>query len=154
MTSPQSGSPCGSGWTTRSFYGFPTYGGPTVKAAQDVGGTVTTADDRDFVPDPANLQQLTAFMRRTFPGSVGEVVRTATCLYTLTPDRDFVLGALPRQPDVLVGLGAGHAFKFVPTIGRILADLAISDTTSSDIAAFAPDRDALEAPGATVSWLV
>jgi sarcosine oxidase len=137
-----------------SFYGFPTYGGSAVKAGQDVGGYETTADGRDFEIDRANLDQLTSFMRRTFPGSAREAVRTVTCLYTLTPDRDFVIGALPRQPDVLVGLGAGHAFKFVPTIGRILADLAMTSVTSSDIADFNPDRDALEVAGAPVHWLV
>jgi sarcosine oxidase len=137
-----------------SFYGFPCYGGPAVKAGQDVGGRITTGDERDFVPDRANVDQLTAFMRRTFPGSAASIAHTVTCLYTLTPDRDFVIGSLPSHPDVLVGLGAGHAFKFVPAIGRVLADLAIANDTSSDIRAFSPGRDALQSPGAEVHWLV
>jgi sarcosine oxidase len=39
---------------------------------------------------------------------------TATCLYTLTPDRDLVLGPLPGHDRVLVALGAAHGFKFAP----------------------------------------
>ncbi len=35
-----------------------------------------------------------------------------TCLYTLTPDQDFVIDTLPDNPDVAVVVGAGHAFKF------------------------------------------
>jgi sarcosine oxidase len=137
-----------------SFYGFPTFGERAVKSGQDVGGRTTTGDDRDFVPDPVNTAQLTAFMAATFPGSASEVLRTVTCLYTLTPDRDFVMSALPSHPQVVMGLGAGHGFKFTPTFGRILADLATTGRTTSDIAAFALDRPALTDAAHPVSWLV
>ena len=53
---------------------------------------------------------------------------------------------LPAYPSVLVGLGAAHGFKFAPTFGRLLADLAdpaTGGTTSSDVSAFAVDRPAL-----------
>jgi sarcosine oxidase len=55
---------------------------------------------------------------------------------------------------VLVGLGAGHGFKFAPTFGRLLADLVESGRTASDIAAFAADRPALVEPDHPTSWLV
>jgi sarcosine oxidase len=137
-----------------SFYGFPTFGEPSVKAGQDVGGRTTTGDDRDFVPDPANTAQLQAFMTATFPGSAIETLRTVTCLYTLTPDRDFVMSALPSHPEVVMGLGAGHGFKFTPTFGRILADLATEGCTASDIDGFGLDRPALTDTDHPVSWLV
>jgi monomeric sarcosine oxidase len=137
-----------------SFYGFPTYGEPAVKAGQDVGGEITSAADRSFTSNAHNLRQLTDFMARTFPGSAAEVLRTVTCLYTLPPDRDFVVGALPEQPDIIVGLGAGHGFKFTPAFGRMLADLAVAGKTSSDISAFSLDRPALTDPDFPVSWLV
>lgn len=140
-----------------SFYGFPTYAeggnGHLVKAAQDCGGAVTTAAGRSFDVDEGALALLAGFAGGLLPG-VGADVRTVTCLYTLTPDRDFVVGALPGHPAVLVGLGAGHAFKFAPTLGRVLADLAVDGRTPSDIAAFAPDRAALVEAGHPVSWLV
>jgi len=137
-----------------SFYGFPTYAGNLVKAGQDVGGRVTTGDTRGFEPDPANLAQLAAFMRRTFPGSAGEVDHSVTCLYTLTPDRDFVMSPLPDHPEVVVGLGAGHGFKFTPTFGRILTDLAVDGATTSDVSAFGIDRPAMTDPDYPASWLV
>jgi sarcosine oxidase len=140
-----------------SFYGFPTYDeagtGALVKAAQDCGGAVTSADARTFDVDQDALARLGSFVRRLLPG-VGVPVRTVTCLYTLTPDRDFVLGSLPGHPAVLLGLGAGHGFKFAPTIGRVLAELVVEASTSSDISAFAPDRPALVEAGHPVSWLV
>ena len=143
-----------------SFYGFPTYdeggNGSFVKAGQDCGGAVTTAEDRSFDADPAGLDLLTGFAARLLPG-IGPAARTVTCLYTLTPDRDFVVGALPAYPSVLVGLGAGHGFKFAPTFGRVLADLAdpaTGGTTTSDVSAFAADRPALVEADHPVSWLV
>lgn len=137
-----------------SFYGFPTYGEAAVKAGQDVGGAVTTAAGRTFIPAPGNLRQLCDFMARTFVGSTHARLRTVTCLYTLTPDRDFVLGSLPDHPDVIVGLGAGHGFKFTPSFGRILADLAVDGRTGSDIGGFGLERPALTDADFPVSWLV
>jgi sarcosine oxidase len=140
-----------------SFYGFPTYpeGGHAghVKAAQDCGGAVTTAEARSFETDPVELDRLSQFVSGLLPG-VGPAAQTVTCLYTLTPDRDFVLDAVPGHPAILVGLGAAHGFKFAPTFGRILADLATTGTTESDTAAFAFDRSALVDPGYHGSWLV
>ncbi len=138
-----------------SWYGFPTYGEPTVKAAQDCGGPVVSGDVRSFDPDPDREALLAEFMGRTFPGS-GPVQRSKTCLYTLTPDRDFVLGALPQHPDVVVGLGAAHGFKFAPTFGRLLADLAQTGVASTpvDLSPFRVDRPALTDADHPVSWLV
>jgi sarcosine oxidase len=140
-----------------SFYGFPTYdeagNGALVKAAQDCGGAVTSGDGRSFDTDAAALDLLRGFVSGLLPG-VGPPARTVTCLYTLTPDRDFVVGPVPGHPGVLLGLGAGHAFKFAPTFGRLLADLVTSGSTSSDITAFAADRPALVEADYPVSWLV
>jgi sarcosine oxidase len=140
-----------------SFYGFPTYAeagnGALVKAAQDCGGAVTSGDGRSFDTDPAALDVLCGFVSELLPG-VGAPAHTVTCLYTLTHDRDFVVGPVPGHPAVLLGLGAGHAFKFAPTFGRLLADLATSGSTSSDISAFAADRPALVDADYPISWLV
>jgi sarcosine oxidase len=138
-----------------SFYGFPTYGESTVKAAQDCGGPVVTGDQRSFAPDPDRIRLLADFMAQTFPGA-GPPARSKTCLYTLTPDRDFVLGPVPGHENVLVGLGAAHGFKFAPTFGRLLADLATTGepTTTVDLHQFRMDRPALTNPDHRQSWLV
>ncbi len=138
-----------------SFYGFPTYGELTLKAAQDCGGPEVTGDARSFDPDPARQQLLAEFMARRFPGS-GRIDRSKTCLYTLTPDRDFVLSPVPGHESVIVGMGAAHGFKFAPTFGRLLADLADSGVpgTPVDLSAFRLDRPALTDPDYQASWLV
>jgi sarcosine oxidase len=140
-----------------SFYGFPTYAegghGARVKAAQDCGGAPTTPATRSFEPDEPALQRLRSFVTSLLPG-VGGPVHTVTCLYTLTPDRDFVVDAVPGHPSVYIGLGSAHAFKFAPTLGRILADLATIGATSSAIDAFTMDRPALTEANYQTSWLV
>jgi sarcosine oxidase len=136
-----------------SFYGFPTYGEPTVKAAQDCGGPVVDPDARTSDVDPDGLALLAEHMRRILPGS-GPPTRSLRCQYTLTPDRDFVLGGVPGHDGVLVGLGAAHGFKFAPTFGRLLADLAVTGATESDLGAFRLDRPGLTDPDYATHWLV
>ena len=136
-----------------SFYGFPTYGEDTVKAAQDCGGPQVSGDDRSMAPDDLMLERLACFMRTTFPSS-GPATRSKRCLYTLTPDRDFVVSAVPGTPQIVVGLGAAHGFKFAATFGRLLTDIAVDGTTTADVSAFALDRPALTDPAYQPNWMV
>jgi sarcosine oxidase len=124
------------------FYGFPTFGEPTIKAARDKSDNLMAPEERTFVPSPELLEQLSSFMGDVIPNS-GDVLRTVTCQYAITPDRNFVISPLEQYPDIIVALGAGHAFKFTPAIGRILAELAVDGETSDDISTFrAPSRAA------------
>jgi sarcosine oxidase len=138
-----------------SFYGFPTHAAPGPKIGQDVGGRVVTTQTRSYEPDPDALARLDAFRGRTLPG-LGARIRAKTCLYTLTPDRDFVVDRLPDHPAVIAVQGAAHAFKFASVLGRIAADLALGEpaTGSEDLAAFAIDRPALRDPAFTQTFLV
>jgi sarcosine oxidase len=137
-----------------SFYGFPTYGEPTVKAAQDCGGPAVDPDGRgEDVVDSTMLHRLADRVGRLLPGS-GEPVRSKRCLYTLTPDRDFVLAPVPGHDRVVVGLGAAHGFKFAPTFGRLLADVVSTGGSATDLSAFRMDRPALTDPDYVGNWLV
>lgn len=118
------------------YYGFPTYGEPTIKAARDVSENRMTPETRSFVPDPELIEQLTGFMHDVIPGA-GPELRTVTCQYALTKDRRFVLSALPKHPDIIVGLAAGHGFKFTPALGRVLAELALDGESTDDLSEFA-----------------
>ncbi len=136
-------------WLDRpSFYGFPTYRGPGPKVAEDVGGRVTTASGRTFLTDPDCLARVEAFLAACMPGSIGSALRTKTCLYTLTPDRDFVFDRLPEHPGVIVALGSAHAYKFAALFGTLLAGLALDPARrgpASELELFSIDRPALAA---------
>ena len=135
-----------------SFYGFPCYGETTVKAAQDCGGPVVDPDARGSEPDAGMLDLLAGHVARMLPGA-GRPLRSLRCQYTLTPDRDFVLDRVPGHPSLVVGLGAGHGFKFAPTFGRLLADLVTGERDSVS-PTFALDRPALIDPSYPSHWLV
>jgi sarcosine oxidase len=137
-----------------SFYGFPLFGRPGVKIAQDCGGTEVSAETRSFEPDGAILARTDEFARRFFGGRLGAASHTTTCLYTLTPDRDFVLDRVPGNPRVLVAQGAAHGFKFAAWFGRTLAALAAGAAVEDDLSPFAFDRPALRQPTGATRWLV
>jgi sarcosine oxidase len=138
------------------FYGFPTYGEAGPKAAQDVGGEETTPETRTFDRDDAAFTRLSDFLARHLPTSLGPPIYTKTCLYTLTPDRDFVLDRLPDAPRVLVALGAAHGFKFASVFGRILAELVADGGTPSagEIGRFTIDRPILLEANPVTSFMV
>jgi len=136
------------------YYGFPQFGEPATKVAQDAGGKPTTADTRDFEPEPENAARVTAFLERRLPDALGPVHQIKTCLYTLTPDRDFVLDTLEEHPGVSIAIGAGHAYKFASVIGRVLSELAIDGRTPSDISGFGFSRPILKLENPPVSYMV
>jgi sarcosine oxidase len=140
-----------------SFYGFPTFGPPDVadcaKGAEDCGGPDVDPDGRTFEPDPTMESRLGAFMAGLVGDRFGSP-RTTTCLYTLTADRDFVVDRLPDHPNICVGLGAAHGFKFAAWFGRTLASLATGAQVGPELAPFAVDRPALSAELDRAAWLV
>lgn len=64
-----------------------------------------------------------------------------TCLYTRTPDEDFVLDRV--GPVTIASPCSGHGFKFTPLIGEVLADLVTGLAPSVPIERFAARRPAL-----------
>jgi sarcosine oxidase len=126
------------------FYGFPVLGEAGPKVAQDVGGDEATPETRTFEPNPATFARTAEFLRRYIPTMLGPVIYTKTCLYTLTPDRDFVIDALPEHPNVFVALGAAHGFKFASLMGKILSELAVDGATRHDLSPFRIDRPILK----------
>jgi len=139
-----------------SFYGIPTYGEAGPKAAQDAGGLPTTPETRTFERDEAMYERVRRFVETYLPAAAGPELLTKTCLYTLTPDRDFVMDRLPDARGVVVGLGAGHGFKFASVLGRILVELALDEDAPSDgeLGAFRIDRPILLEREPATSWLI
>ncbi|WP_432564239.1 FAD-dependent oxidoreductase [Kineococcus sp. SYSU DK003] len=75
-------------------------------------------------PTAAEVDRLVRTATALVPGLEPDVVETAACLYTMTEDKRFVLGALPHAPAVVVAAAcSGHGFKFGPAVGEAVADL-------------------------------
>jgi sarcosine oxidase len=140
-----------------AFYGFPVFGEPdAVKITQDAGGKPVEPDTRTFEEDTDITARVTGFLERYLPGALGPTQLVKTCLYTLPPDRDFVIDMLPEHRNVSVAIGAGHAFKFACVIGRILGDFAIDRKSSISLSppTFEIDRPILQMESPPKTYMV
>eukprot|EP00042_Codosiga_hollandica_P042090 m.381924 g.381924 ORF g.381924 m.381924 type:complete len:95 (+) comp56243_c0_seq6:995-1279(+) len=78
------------------------------------------------------------YVREHFPGVDGTMpAKVESCVYTLTPNEDFILDRHPQFSNIILGSPcSGHGFKLAPVCGDILADLALKRTPKHDLAAF------------------
>ncbi len=136
------------------FYGFPAFGEPGPKVGQDAGGQEVTAGTRTFDVDEPARNRVLRFLERYLPSALGPVIYTKTCLYTLTPDRDFVIDTLPGRPEVAVAIGGGHGFKFASLVGRMLGELAVEGRTARDLTPFRLDRPILQLENPPINYMV
>jgi sarcosine oxidase len=119
-------------------YGFPPHGGAGVKIAKHHHANETVDPDGvDRTVSAADEALIRQAVADHIPAANGKLLAAKTCLYTVTPDRDFIVDRLPGAPNILVASPcSGHGFKFAPVIGEILADLAIDGNTRHDISRF------------------
>ncbi len=92
-----------------------------VKAGFHGVGPIVDPDRRDRGIDPAALRGVQRYAERWLPGVDVSAPTATTCLYTITPDHDFVVD---RDGPVTVLAGfSGHGFKFASAIGALAAEL-------------------------------
>ena len=130
-------------WTEEGrYYGFPNYSVPGFKIGKSHHlFQKVDPDTMDREVRPEDEEVLRRFTSRYFPLAAGELLDRKTCIYTNTPDEQFMIGVLPDQPQVSVAAGfSGHGFKFASVIGEIMADLAQNGVTNYDIELFRLDR--------------
>ena len=70
-------------------------------------------------------RQLREFLAATFPLlQDAPIVYTRICLYCDSRDGHFWIARDPDRPGVVVATGdSGHAFKFAPVLGSLIADV-------------------------------
>jgi sarcosine oxidase len=126
------------------LYGFPAINGPDggIKVATErYDATV----DPDAVPrdvsDESVKQMFSRYIEPRLPDAGSKCLRTATCLYTVTPDAKFVIDyADEHQNVVFASACSGHGFKHSPAVGEALAQLALRQPTVVDVSPFALQR--------------
>ena len=136
-------------WGEEMVYGLPVLGqGPHAglyKVARHAPGpALSPFDPADPAPlagdDPGQLAQLTSAVARLLPALHPAPVASERCVYDNSVDTDFVLD---RVGPVVVGCGtSGHAFKFGPLLGELLADLAENRRPAVDLTRFGLHRGA------------
>ena len=124
-----------------SFYGFPYDPGAGLKVARHHSGVFVSADDVERTLTAADEARVRAFAKAHMPGANGPLKDSAICLYTNTPDGDFLIDTHPAAPGVAFASAcSGHGFKFAPVIGEALADLALTGRSSLPIEHFRASR--------------
>lgn len=109
----------------------------SIKMALDRSGPDVDADTRSFEPDPDRLRRLAGWASHRFQ-PLEEARPPETCLYTNTPDGEFVLDRV--GPIVIGSPCSGHGFKFAPLIGQLLADMATERPIALRLDAFRAGR--------------
>ena len=115
------------------FYGIPEVGHGVKVARHHEGESVDPDDVQRTVTEDDELQ-VSVFISKRLPKLNQRSFSSTTCLYTNTPDSNFVVDAHPKDEDVvLVSACSGHGFKFTSVVGEIAADLAAEGRTRHDI---------------------
>jgi len=129
-------------FTVDKYYGIPIAGTDGVK----VGYHRTPEEvDPDLVRrtvDPEAIQAFLSVVHRYVPElAESEVVHTKVCLYDMTENKNFVIGADPECRDVIYGYGfSGNGFKFAPLVGRLLTELVLEKPPSIRLDRLSPVR--------------
>jgi glycine/D-amino acid oxidase-like deaminating enzyme len=111
--------------STTGYYGFPIHPrAGVVKIANHGHGRVLHPESPARVVTDEETAALRAFLRAWIPAlAEAPIVGTRVCLYCDTPDGHFWIDADPaREGLVLATGGSGHAYKFAPALGAIIAD--------------------------------
>jgi glycine/D-amino acid oxidase-like deaminating enzyme len=95
--------------------------------------------DRSAHPEDETAPR--SFLRRYLPDADGPLRQAKTCIYTLSPDRHFIIDRHPESPHVVYATGfSGHGFKFASAVGEVLADLAEGKEPRESITMFRSGR--------------
>jgi sarcosine oxidase len=122
------------------YYGFPIlpidkFGGPIgLKLAHHFHGTVSDPDSINRTPTAEDEANLVYALNKFMPEAYESTHVMKTCMYTNTPDENFILDFVPGYQDVVVAMGfSGHGFKFASVVGEIMTDLAMKGSTELPI---------------------
>ncbi|EIW80713.1 FAD dependent oxidoreductase [Coniophora puteana RWD-64-598 SS2] len=144
------------------FYVFPPTSQGVVKFAIHSAGYTNSivpshADDQRAISTPRTVlshnedglripataaKQLRMYLAEVYPELAKKpFLNTRMCWYTDSPDGNWVIGYYPNDAGLVLATGgSGHGFKFLPTIGAIVADALEHKLDDATKARFAVDR--------------
>jgi sarcosine oxidase len=124
----------------QGIYGFPAIDGPSGGfkiASEDYEGIVTPDSVSRTVSAEETAAMFESKVAPFFPRAKGQCVKSAVCLYTVTPDSAFVIDWLPSSERVIIcSPCSGHGFKHSAAIGECIAELVSAGRTKLDLSAF------------------
>jgi len=126
-------------------YGFPRLPRGVKASIMHSGQIVKDADMVDSEIRDEEVHPLRRALAAILPDlSRARVRERDVCLFTNTPDHDFIIDFHPAHPRVLVSSAcSGHGFKFASVIGEIQADLVTNGWSRFDLSPFSIARGSL-----------
>lgn len=124
------------------YYGFPSIDGAGLKVGRhDTGDTVNPDDVKvPFGEVAGDKEDLHKFLTTYMP-KVGDLKFGKTCMYSMTPDGDFIIDVHPEYKNIAFAGGfSGHGFKFASAVGECLKDLVTTGTSKVDLQVFSMSR--------------
>ena len=124
------------------FYGFPSLDGKTIKIATEQFTAITNPDHvRRAVSREEEQSMYRDYVQRRLPEISDRCRTAATCLYTVTPDSNFVVDVHPDNDRIIIASPcSGHGFKHSAAIGEALAEQVIDGKSNIDISSFSLKR--------------
>jgi len=111
------------------YYGFPVHRDGVVKIANHGTGTPLAPDAAVREVSTAQEAALRAMLADTFPAlASAPIVHRRLCVYCDTADGHFWIARHPSRENLAVATGgSGHAFKFAPVLGELIAAIALGE---------------------------
>lgn len=125
--------------TTRSFYGFPMFSGQSngMKFAVHESDKEVEPNEKDSVLPVTSAEDIYAFISRYVRGLKSKALRSVNCLYTMTPDENFIIDFMPDSKRIIFASAcSGHGFKHSAAIGEVLNEMATKGTSRLDVQEF------------------
>ena len=133
-------------WITGTRVQDMLYGFPAIDGA--AGGVKVATERYENTVDPDNVprdvdersvaEMWTAYIAPRFPDLSERCLRTATCLYTVTPDAKFVIDCADDSRDIIFASAcSGHGFKHSPAVGEALVQRALGLAETVELSGFA-----------------
>ena len=133
-----------SGWDLDnglSFYTMPNLENRGFKVAMHHNGEFVDPDTLIRESNDSDLKMVRDFLEEYIPDGNGELIDSKVCMYTDTPDQDFLIDSHPDDENIIIcSPCSGHGFKFTPAIGEICSSLIINNSTNFDLDKFSLER--------------
>ena len=133
-----------SGWDLDnglSFYTMPNLENRGFKVAMHHNGEFVDPDTLIRESNDSDLKMVRDFLEEYIPDGNGELIDSKVCMYTDTPDQDFLIDFHPDDENIIIcSPCSGHGFKFTPAIGEICSSLIINNSTNFDLDKFSLER--------------
>ena len=119
-------------------YGFPELAKGVKASVMHDGEIAASPEAVDRVVSETDAASLRGALGKVLPSLARSRIRdSTTCIFTNTPDHDFVMDFHPAHANVLISSPcSGHGFKFASAIGEAQADLLTGGKARFDLAPF------------------